>query len=336
MRLFNLFYLVLLVLGIAFFYFMKSAQTEVLSFYGFAESNETEINYNYPIVVDKILVTPGQEVKAGQTLLQISRIKAKETLSEEPFRIAELRSEARLWDQRKKDQIEREQQLRQQSLDEIENEIVSLQKELNFKGSLVEGLQSIDPTKSTSDYHPIKDEIAALEDKKNDVIQTAELKIKSLNNELALGKNPYAAQEKRLNAELAFEESHRVQEITVTAPGDGLVGSLFCKEAEHIPSYKTLMSFYEPHSGIIKGYVHEDLTMEVNLGTNFKVASLKDAAMEYDGKVIGLGSRIVEIPMRLRKMPDLKTYGREILVEITKENSFLQKEKVALSYINGN
>lgn len=334
MRLFNLFYLVLAALGVAFFFFMKSTTSEVLSFYGFAESNETEINYNYPVVVDKILVTPGQEVKAGQTILQLSRIKAKETLSDEPFRIAELRSEAQLWDQRKKDEIARERQIRQQGLDEIEDEIVALQKELKFKGSLVEGLQTLEPA-AASEYHPIKDKIARLEDQKKVVIQTAELKIKAINNELALGKNPYAAQVKRLNAELAFEESHQVQEITVTAPGDGLVGSLFCKEAEHIPSYKTLMSFYEPHSGIIKGYVHEDLTMEVNLGTNFKVTSLKDETIAYDGKVIGLGSRIVEIPMRLRKMPDLKTYGREILVEITKENSFLQKEKVALSYING-
>jgi len=334
MRLFNLFYVVLLALGIAFFFFMKSTTSEVLSFYGFAESNETEINYNYPVVVDEILVTPGQEVKAGQTLLQLSRIKAKETMSEEPFRIAELRSEAQLWNQRKKDQIEEERQSRQHSLDEIENEITSLQKELDFKGSLLEGLKTIEP--SNSKYNPIKDKIKGLEDKKQAVIQSAELRIKSLNNEIALGKNPYSNQIKRLNAEQAFDESQRVQAITVTAPGDGLVGSLFCKEAEHIPSYKTLMSFYEPHSGIIKGFVHEDLTMEVNLGTNFMVSSLKDETITYKGKVIGLGSRIVEIPMRLRKMPDLKTFGREILVEITKENSFLQKEKVALSYINGN
>ncbi len=333
MRLFNLFYLILIALGVAFFYFMRSSNNEVLSFYGFAESNETEINYNYPVVVDKIHVTPGQEVKAGQVLLELSRIKAKEALSEEPYRIAQLKSEAQLWNQRKKDQIAEEQQSRQLALAQLEADIVTLQKELDFKGSLVEGLKTLEPNRS--DYNPIRDQIAKLEDKKKAVVQTAELKIRSLNNELALGKNPYSEQIKRLNAEQAFEASQRVQTITVTAPGDGLVGNLFCKEAEHIPSYKTLMSFYEPHSGIIKGYVHEDLTMEVNLGTNFKVNSLKDEAINYEGKVIGLGSRIVEIPMRLRKMPDLKTYGREILVEITKENSFLQKEKVALSYIDG-
>jgi hypothetical protein len=36
----------------------------------------------------------------------------------------------------------------------------------------------------------------------------------------------------------------------------------------------------------------------------------------------------------LRKIPDLKTYGREILVSISKDNNFLQKEKVLLEFLN--
>jgi len=94
------------------------------------------------------------------------------------------------------------------------------------------------------------------------------------------------------------------------------------------------LSFYEPHSGVIKGYVHEDLTLQVQLGDQFKATSLKDERMSYPGKVIGLGSRIVEIPTRLRKIPEVKNYGREVLVEISKDNRFLQKEKVSLRFIS--
>jgi hypothetical protein len=46
-----------------------------------------------------------------------------------------------------------------------------------------------------------------------------------------------------------------------------------------------------------------------------------------------LGSRIVEIPERLRKNPDLKTYGREVLIAIPPSNLFLQKEKVILNLL---
>ena len=160
-------------------------------------------------------------------------------------------------------------------------------------------------------------------------------KIEGLQKELRLGSNPYSEQVRRLEGDKAFEESQKIQQIVVTAPMNGLIGNIVCKEEEHIPAYRALMTFYEPHSGIIKGYVHEDLTYRVQIGDRFSVSSLKVLDQSYVGTVTGLGSRIVEIPTRLRKVPELKTYGREVLVEIPKDNAFLQSEKVSLSIING-
>jgi len=112
-----------------------------------------------------------------------------------------------------------------------------------------------------------------------------------------------------------------------------LIGNIYCKEAEHVPAYKTLLSFYEPHSALIRGFVHENMTLSVDIGHRFTVSSLKDETITYEGKVVGLGSRIVEIPVRLRKMEQVKTYGREVLVSIPKDNLFLQKEKVAMNHV---
>lgn len=163
-----------------------------------------------------------------------------------------------------------------------------------------------------------------------------DLSIRGLKQELNLGQSPYREQIKRLKAEQAFEASQEHLPIVVTAPMDGLIGNISCKEEEHIPSYSTLLSFYEPHSGIIKGYVHEDLTLKVQFGDRYQASSLKDENTQYEGTVVGLGSRIVEIPARLRKIPDFRSYGREVLVEIPKDNSFLQKEKVGLRFISSN
>jgi len=326
---FNLFYLVFLLLGIALFFLFQRGKAEVLSFYGFAESNETEINYNYPVLINEIYVTPGQEVKAGAVLLKLARIKAKETLQDENYRIAELSSEARQWTQKKKDDLAQLQQELSHRKSEINRRITELNNELSYKKSLVEGLKTI--SSDPSSYNPIVSEINQLKVRLQETNDEYGLAISGLESEITLGKSPYDERIKRLNASLAFDESQKIQEITVTAPSDGIVGNIFCKEAEHIPSYKTLLSFYEPHSSLVRGYVHEDLTLEVNLGNKYMVSSLKDANITYQGEVVGLGSRIVEIPMRLRKMPDLKTYGREILIQISKDNIFLQKEKVAVS-----
>jgi HlyD family secretion protein len=49
------------------------------------------------------------------------------------------------------------------------------------------------------------------------------------------------------------------------------------------------------------------------------------------GKVVGLSSRIVEFPMRMWKMPEMPIHGREVIITIPAENSFLLGEMVTIS-----
>lgn len=328
----NLFYLAIVLIGILLLTLFRPSTHSDLSFFGFAESDETEINFNYPVVVDQILVTQGQTVKKGEVLMKISRRQAKESLEDQDFRIAELKAEEALWRQKKESQKAELELEKEMKVAEIDGKIRQVEKELAFKKSLSQELKSISPT--TSAYQPLEDELAELKTERNSIIETHELRLQAVRQELRMGNNPFQEQVKRLLAEQEFDESQKVQHFTVTAPADGLIGNISCKEEEHVPSYTTLLSFYEPHSGVIKGYVHEDLTLQVQLGDSFEAASLKDEDMKYPGKVVGLGSRIVEIPTRLRKMPEIKTYGREVLVEINKDNRFLQKEKVSLRFIS--
>lgn len=332
MKGFNLFYIAVLAIGLALFLILKPKEVELLSFYGFAESNETEINYNYPVVVDRIMVRPGQEVKKGEVLLEISRRKSKETLEDQEFRIRELRADEAIWRQKEDGKLAGIINRNKEKIEAIDLQIEQLKKELVYKKSLAEGLKTIEP--KTSSYNPIQENINELEQRKKSLQITHQVELKTIQSAIDIGDNPYKEQISRLQAELVFEEGQKVQPITVVAPNDGLIGNINCKEEEHIPSYSTLLSFYEPHSGVVKGFVHENLTLKVQLGNLFRVGSLKDETISYEGKVIGLGSRIVEIPPRLRKLVEFKTYGREVLIEITKENHFLQKEKVSISTIS--
>lgn len=330
MRNFNLFYIVIAITGIFLFVVFRPDFHSELSFYGFAESRATEINYNYPVVVDQILVKPGQAVKAGQVLMQLSRRKSKETLEDQNFRIAQLKAEERFWKQKQENELEELKVNQQTKLAEIDRKIERTQKELAYKKSLLANLQSIEPVETS--YKPLEDALISYQKEKTELNELYATRIKGLKQELTLGQNPFSEQIKRYLAEQEFDEAQRVIPIVVTAPTDGLIGNISCKEEEHIPSYSTLLTFYEPHSGLIEGYVHEDLTLEVEIGQQYTISSLKDENISYQGKVIGLGSRIVEIPSRLRKIETVKAYGREVLIEISKDNTFLQKEKVSITY----
>ncbi len=328
MKYINTFYIFVILLGGALFWILRPQQSEELSFYGFAESDETEINYNYPVLVDRILVTPGQMVKQGDTLLHISRVKSKERYEDQDSRIAELQSEYRNWKNGKEQNIVELDERLKINVSTYQYEIESLEKEVAYKKELAKTLSSLDANEVN--YTPLTDKIAEIQKKIEDQKATTALKKSGLIAEISDAKNPLKIQIDRLQQELDFNVSQEKIQLAVLAPGDGLVGNIYCKDAEHISSYTTLLSFYEPHTSLIKGYVHEDLTLQVKIGDRFEISSLKDPNISFQGKVIGLGSRIVEIPPRLRKLVDFKTYGREVLVEIPKDNGFLLKEKVSL------
>lgn len=324
----NLFYPFVLLVGIALYFLLQPPEQTELSFFGFAESNETAVNYNYPVVVDRLLVQPGASVKKGQPLLEVSRRKSKEVLADQEFRIAELRAEQTLWLQRKKDELTATAGKTADQLAEMEARLQSLREELAYKKSLSAGLSTLQPAEV--DYQPLENRIRLLEEEIVREKEASSTRKNSLEREITLGVNPYREQIRRLEAEMEFDETQRVIPFTVPAPADGLIGNINVREQEHVQSYTTLLTFYAPHSDIIRGYVHEDQTMQVNVGDSLDVYSLKVPGMVYPGVVTGLGSRIVEIPSRLRKLPEFKTYGREVILAIPQENGFLQKEKVGL------
>lgn len=330
MKRINLFYLVLLLLGLGLVLIFSAGQDEKASFFGLAESRATEINYNYPVVVDSILVKEGQFVQQGQQLLMLSRRQAKETMADQAYRVSELQAEAALWREKTQSELSRAQLQRQAKIAELNRKRAEVSTEIAQKKSLFEGLQTIQ--EPISSYDQLDQAIVNIDDEIDEVSKLYDLRIKGLEQELMYGKSPYSAQIQRHIAEEAFNEAQKIQPITVIAPTDGLVGNINCKRAEHISSYTSLLTFYEPHSSIVKGFVHEDLTLQVKMGQSFVVSSLKDPSISYQGTVIGLGSRIVEIPSRLRKIEAFKAYGREVLIEIPVNNIFLQKEKVSIRF----
>ncbi len=304
----------------------------VVTFYGFAENKETEINFNYSVAVDQIHVSPGQMVKKDEPLLAMHRIQSKETLVDQPFRIKELMAKEQSWKTENEGDIKLIRTKKRLELEQIATDIQRLQEEKKFQASLYKDLKSVKNNKPN--YTIIDAKIAALQKESQLTIESFDQEITNIEKEISVGTSPYRAEIKRLLAEQAFDVANKTIDIQLKAPIDGVIGNIYCKEAEHIPSYKTLISFYEPNPSLVKGFVQEDLILHVAIKDSFLIRSSKDATTFCYGVVTGLGSRIVEIPERLRKIQDYKTYGREILVSIPKENNFLQKEKVILEFIN--
>ena len=327
----NLFYPAVGLVAVALFFLLRDPPGDELAFYGFAESNELELNYNQPGAVVDIMVQPGQAVDSGQALLVLDTRPKQQELADQAYRIEEETAERADYRARRTQELARLEVEQTNRLAALDEQIAELQKEIAFKTSLSEELTTVSVPEAS--YQPLREELAQLEGRRARTVTAYEIERQGLESSISLGDSPARQRIRRLEAEARFDSSLLQERVTLTAPVAGLVGNINCREGEYKSAFANLITFYEPHSELVKGYVYENLAVEVNIGDVFEVISLQDEAVRYRGEVSGLGSRIVEIPQRLRKFPDMRSYGREVAVRIPRDNDFLQKEKVSLRFV---
>lgn len=331
LRRINLLYLAIPLLIWYLWYLFGHLNRSTAIFYGFAENKETSINLDHDLVVKRLWVKPGQFVKKGAILLEVSRIALDFKMNELASGIAELQSKDR-W--RTADLSGRIAQLRAEKNEKIaayQSEIQVIRSEQALNRRLLQGLKSVSvsPDSIREQESPFTAQINALQAEMRTAIEPYDKEIERMENEIQLAGLPEKEQIGRLQKDLDLYRKE-ADRLSIYAPADGLIGTIFCKEGENIPAFTTLIAFYEQNPNLVVGYVHESLSLQMQVGDSLRVTSSLHPTEHCMGAVSGLGHRIVEIPQRLRKIPELPTYGREILIDIPSSNQFLQKEKVIL------
>jgi multidrug resistance efflux pump len=332
MKRYNFIYIVGFLMLCLLGYMTLTIQSESAFFYGFAENKQTEISHNRNVLISKIHVKNGQEIKKGDLLLEVidEEIDLKIDALKIEGNAVDVNSESKI--QEIKNKINQIQTAKNAEIVGLKSDIIELEKEIVLNKSLYEGLKTIQKNKK--------------EYQSSDNIKLTYLKESLQNVELAFQREvteqkqllnrvtkPGQLKSQSINAEL--DHYRMIEEhLSIYAPFDGLVGTISCKEGENISSYSSLLDLYKHNPTQVKGFVHESMILEVAIGDKLEVASTLHPRIKVVGEVIGLGSRIVEIPERLRKVADFKTYGREVVVEIPSDNQFLQKEKVSLNISN--
>lgn len=325
----NILYIAAIVAIVVLWKINAQYSEEVLLFYGFAETKETEINLEHPVQVNNILVTTGQRVTKNTPLMEVSHNKIPLKLEEIVYEQEETELKQLTWKTDILASIDRLKAKKAIKKSEINAEIAQIEAKLAQNRALVKDLNSFEKKNNQQRTTVTEAKITALNTELRMALEPLDAEIKRLEKTLKSNANPYNAKLKKLQTEQSFYEE-KGRKLNIFAPSDGLIGNIHSKEAENISAFKTLITFYEENPTLVKGYVHENLVVHVNIGDTLTVSSSLITGYEIKGIVVGLGSRIIETPERLRKYQDIKTYGREISIKIPVENKFLQKEKVML------
>lgn len=143
--------------------------------------------------------------------------------------------------------------------------------------------------------------------------------------------DPIAADIKNLQKELEVLE-HRERNLYVFAEISGVVGSVNFKRGERVSPYSTILTISPSAPTHVQGFIHENLSSQVAVGQRMQISSLSDPSKKVEGRVVSVGSRIVELPLRMGRTTT-PMWGREVALEIVspvQNNSFLLGEKVAI------
>lgn len=310
-------------------------QGKVAMFRGIAEASETIISVPSATEIVKVHVVPGQEIHAGDTIVQINR-------PDLTLRIAELTREI--------DALEGRSNLSSAEIDQkvadvkanletrrltLTAEIRNLETEYNSNKAISAKLKSLSNSKSQSDG--------------NDAMA---MRIKSLKNELALATKSANEQIALLrgssklqkasgkseaeNLKKELEEMQKQQEELIQiAKEDWVVGDVNVRDGEKVSSFAPIVTLAHKSPTLVRGYINEQIYQNMDLGEAVKVTTLAGTGKAVVGEVVGLSSRIVAFPERMWKMPEMPVYGREVTIKIPENNPFLLGEMVTISETSG-
>jgi multidrug resistance efflux pump len=334
MRRFNILYLTIPVIFFGLVLIYQNLNRSTANFYGVAENQETEINLEHDATVNTIYVTQGQFVTKGTLLLDVTRTELDYKMSELQNDIQELIVKDRLNTIEINGQLQQLRAERAEKISGIQARIRLLESEEAVNKNLFLDLKSIPPPDSSSDPStPYATRLDALHEEMRLTVQPIDAEITQLETALKISGLPAQSAVGKLKTEIDLFQKQREQ-LKIYAPADGLVGSIHSQPGENIQAFNALISFYEQNPNTVVAYLHESLSLKIKVGDSLYVSSSLHPEEHCLGRVSGLGHRIVEIPERLRKIPEIKTYGREVLIEIPHDNNFLQKEKVVIQWLN--
>jgi multidrug resistance efflux pump len=297
-------------------------------FYGYTDNKETELSLNLSSFVEKVYAKPGMSVKKGDTLFILSKSSIDRDIkildSEIAMHIEKKKyNEAEIFASISKINAET-----QNKINEIQSDINIEKAKLEYAKNSIVGVDT--KNEINLENHPSQIKINKLYDEISSLKkQTSEI-IANYQDLLHANRNQNASIQKLLIDKNYLIDSKN--KLYVLAPFDGLVGNINCKENEYKSANATLLSFYELNPASVIGFVHESMILDVKIGDTATIESLLQPQLDpIKGIVTGIGHRIIEIPERLQKIPELKSYGIEVYISIPPNNRLLQKELVKIN-----
>ncbi len=296
-------------------------------FFGFAENKQTEINLDKDVIVKKIAVKKGEKVKKGQLLMQVSNIDIVQEITQLNLSIAGIKIKNDLTATEIQGEILDLIRQKELKLSEINTKINASESEMKFYKELLSATNE----KVNLQNHPSEDYISQLKNEAERINGQYDQMIEHYQKTLVQPKETMT--QRSMMQEKINSLNQQLTMFDVVAPYDGVIGNINVRQDEFVKSFTSMMSFYESTPPYVTGYIQEKYDINIVSGDSVFIQSLYRPVNTVKGIISAKGYRIIEIPEKFRKIPDVKLYGVEVFITIPHTNSFLQNEILKISPI---
>ena len=326
---FNILYLFWFIALGAFFFIAKGLQQQSgQQLFGIAETEGRTLKLEYSVFVQKNLVKPGLQVKKGDTLMVLFRSELDNRTTEKVTELNQLEVERAAKNTATDKDAELFQVRQTARIAELQAQIKVLQSEIALQENLRKAIS--ESTTSTNNNVKIQ-EIKTLEEAIHQAnIQTAE-QTKVFDSQRISNNTISASRAKQIQNQLGFIGKERLK-LVLLAPYDGFVEQVFALENEIAPSFKDLVVINPSSPNKVVGFVHESLNIQYRLGDTVILSSSLRPTVTYKSQLVGVSPKLVELPFRLRKFIEIKTWGRELYINLPTKNDFFIGEKIVVVF----
>jgi multidrug resistance efflux pump len=323
---FNWFYLfiVLLLISMVFIslrYFKGSRHSTV----GITHSREHKINAEKAAQVKSIKVIPGQQVSAGDLLIELISNSLEIEVAKLNNKITSLHSEKSEKAKLAESEIAFVRANEGIGIERINTEISQVESEMKLNRRLTNEFTTI--RDSIGNSQPLILKLQSLKKQRSRQEEAISIKVKDILQQMDTEQRLLINQINLLERELALLQTEK-QSLNKYATADGVVENVYVRAGEQVDAFTSLLSINLVHPTMVVGY-QIGKKDELPVGATVIIASFEDPDKVINGKVIGYGA-VVELPEILQKSTAVKSFGHEVFIEIPVENAFASGEKVLI------
>lgn len=290
---------------------------------GLAATQDYKINSEKPTLVKAVHAVPGQQVKEGDLLIELSSQELDVKIAQLSNQITTLKLERVEKSKLALAQISYIQAQNSIIQEELDAELLQAQSQVKMNDRLS---KEFVPSSAEQSESPLLIKIKSLQEQKKKQREAAEIKIKDVKQidateQYVLGKQ-IELQENELR--MLKETNAKLNKYAI---GPGVIQNVLVKAGEQVSPFTPLMTINPQHPSMVIVYQVGTSQRRFEIGQEVTVSHYDRPSLLMKGKVIGYGS-VMPLPDILQKSTAVKAFGQEVFIELPADNQLANGEKV--------